>query len=162
MIENKQRLILFFLLVFLVGVVVLQFIFIRSRSVTQFTDHQKIELTVNGQVLHVEVVNTPQSMSKGLGDRTQIGSDGMAFLLGSPQTLPFWMKDMHFDLDLVWVKDKKVDSLNENVKAPQTPEENQDQRLQRYYPEHPVDMVLELPAGATQKLNIKKGDILHF
>jgi uncharacterized protein len=127
-----------------------------------FVDRQKIFLIFDEKKLNVEVVNAPLSISKGLGERSEIGSDGMLFLLGSTQHARFWMKDMRFDLDLVWIHNGEVVGITSNVTAPRTPEENQDQNLKIYESPQLVDMVLEIPAGSAQKVGLQKGSVLRF
>ena len=133
---------------------------IKNQIVTPTTlqDHQKINIQIGNQKINAEVVNTPESMSKGLGDRTEIGSDGMLFILPNRQKAPFWMKDMRMDLDFVWIANGKIMQINENVKAPKTTVENEDQNLPVIMPTQPVDLVLELPAGMVAKQTLQVGE----
>ena len=130
----------------------------QTTTSTKLQDHQKINIQIANQTLNVEVVNTPESMSKGLGDRSEIGSDGMLFILPNRQKAPFWMKDMHIDLDFVWIADGQVVQVNENIKAPKTTIENEDQNLPVIVPNQTVDLVLELSAGSIKNKDVKVGD----
>ena len=134
----------------------------QTTTSTKLQDHQKINIQIANQTLNVEVVNTPESMSKGLGDRTEIGSDGMLFILPNRQKAPFWMKDMQMDLDFVWIVDGRVVQINEDIKAPKTTIENEDQNLPVIVPNQAVDLVLELPAGSIQAQHLQVGDIVHL
>jgi len=134
----------------------------QGSLVAHITDHQKINMKIGTQPLHVEVVNTPASMTQGLSDRTEIGSDGMLFVFGSPQRIAFWMKDMKFDLDFVWITGGKVSDITEDATAPKTALEDQNQNLRVYYPDQAADMVLEIPAGGVKLLHIQKGDSVSF
>ena len=63
---------------------------------------------------------------------------------------------MKFDLDLIWIKDFTIQEITKNVPAPST--NTTEENLKLYSPQTNVDMVLELNAGVSEKLNIKAGD----
>lgn len=127
----------------------------QATSFSEVQDHQKIQLKIRDKVLNVEVVNTAQSMTQGLSDRDQIGSDGMLFLLGEMQIPHFWMKDMHFDLDMVWIDNLKIVDISAHVPKPSSPNE----QLPIYSSTYPANMVLELNAGDAQRWGLKNGDV---
>lgn len=106
-------------------------------------DQSQHTLLVNNQPLMVEVVKTPASIQLGLSGRDSIATDGMLFVMPTIDLHGFWMKDMRFDLDLVWIKDCQVIGVTAGVPAPApgTPIES----LSTYQPPGPVDMVLEIP-----------------
>ena len=66
----------------------------------------------------------------------------------------FWMKDMNFSLDLIWISQNKIAGVTENVPAPS----NKNQKLPLYSPPSPIDQVLEVNAGWAKKNNIAVGD----
>lgn len=152
----------FWLIIFVISVVGMVIWRISSPSVISFKDHQKIPLFVRDQPLTVEVVNSTQSITTGLGNRQELGSDGMLFMFGKKQNISFWMKDMKFNLDFIWIADGKIVEVTPNVSAPQNFIENQDQNLPIYSPSQAVDMVLELPAGKSQLLHLEKGNTVRF
>lgn len=112
-------------------------------------------LVVGDQKLHVELAQTPEQLTKGLGDRDHIGSEGMLFLLPGRQMATFWMKDMRFGLDFVWIAAGKVVDLTPNVPAELGVS---DVNLHVYSPHTPVDEVLELPLGDISRRHIQIGD----
>ena len=80
---------------------------------------------------------------------------GMLFDFGpTPASTPFWMKDMNFNLDFVWIAGNKVVGITPNAPAPLSPTEN----LPLYYPPEPVNQVLEVNAGWAKKNNVSVGD----
>jgi len=119
-------------------------------------------LQVNNQILRVEIANTPEAMTKGLADRNSLGDDeGMLFDFGSnSSTTPaFWMKGMKFNLDLIWIKDKKIVGITANVPAPDVNCQSSIVNcLPSYSPPSPINWVLEVNAGWVEKNNIKVGD----
>ena len=117
-------------------------------------------ITVENLMYAVEVVDTPDSITQGLSGREQIGSQGMLFLFGRSQQANFWMKDMKFNLDLVWINDEKIVGITNNVlhPKPNTP----DSQLPTYFSPQVVDMVLEVPAGFAQEEGWQTGNQIDF
>ena len=99
-------------------------------------------LTVAGTTLPVEVADDALERSRGLSGRASLQSNtGMLFLFEEPQLVSFWMKDMNFALDFLWIRDGVVVDITEHVPAPTEDD------LPTYAPNQPVDMVLEVNAG---------------
>ena len=114
-------------------------------------------LQVGNQNIFVQVVTTPTDMEQGLSGRNKLSdTQGMLFDFGAgANTMPnFWMKDMKFDLDLVWIKNNKIVGITPNIPAPK----NAADSLPTYAPPSPVDEVLEVNAGWTNKNNVAIGD----
>lgn len=114
-------------------------------------------LRVGSSVLHVETVRTNEALMKGLGGRDVLGSDGMLFILPVRDIPHFWMKDMRFGLDFVWVDAGKVVALTPHV-PPQSG--LSDSQLVIYSPQIPVSYVLEIPLGDIEKRGIHIGDVV--
>lgn len=113
---------------------------------------------IGTQKLRVEVAKTPEELSKGLGGRDTLGSDGMLFLLPVRIIPTFWMKGMRFGLDFVWINEGKVVALTPNI--PFEPGVS-DAALKTYSPGLPTDTVLELLQGDIAKRGIKVGDTVY-
>lgn len=112
-------------------------------------------IRIGSQELTVETAQTTAQITVGLGNRDSLGSDGMLFVM-PVRTIPtFWMKDMRFDLDFVWIDADTVIDITENVSAQQA---DPDSKLRVYSPRFPVTHVLEMNSGAIQKLGIRIGD----
>jgi uncharacterized membrane protein (UPF0127 family) len=86
----------------------------------------------------------------------------MLFDFGSEtEAMPrFWMKDMRFDLDIVWIKDNKIIGIAKNIPKPAAG--TADEKLPTYSPPSPIDQVLEVNAGWTDKYKIKTGDEVRY
>jgi uncharacterized membrane protein (UPF0127 family) len=109
-------------------------------------------IIVNGQELDVEVATTSAEIVRGLSGRDALDLDGMLFVFPAPGKQNFWMKDMRFPLDLVWINDGKVIDILRNVPAPEPG--TSDSQLKTYSSPGPVTHVLELQAGAASQLGI--------
>lgn len=116
-----------------------------QSGATQTSDQKLLRIYVGDVPLTVELVTTSAKIARGLSGRSEIGADGMLFVFAQPIRPGFWMKEMQFDLDLVWIQDGKIVDITPNVPAP--PPNTPVQQLEVYYPAEPVTMVLEVPAG---------------
>jgi uncharacterized membrane protein (UPF0127 family) len=147
-------------LLLVVGVV-LYARFHRSEPKSTFADREIITLTIGDATLkRVEIVNTPASIQQGLSGRDTLGADGMLFILDKEEIPTFWMKEMKFALDFVWIRDNRVADITEHVPAPAVGTALTELKL--YHPNQAVHMVLELPAGAIQQQTIHVGDTVIF
>lgn len=81
---------------------------------------------------------------------------GMLFPYRERNHYSFWMKDMQFPLDIVWIDDKTIIEIHKNVPIPVG------ESLPFYRPQEPVDKVLELNAGTTDKYGIQVGDAIKI
>jgi hypothetical protein len=107
---------------------------------------------VNGK-LTLDVADTPSARELGLGGRTSMAKDhGMMFVFEKSGIYPFWMKGMHFPLDIVWINQgivQEVVKMNAPVNDKVFPD--------MHAPIHQADRVLEVNAGVAQELGIKPG-----
>lgn len=113
---------------------------------------------IDNQSILADVASTNAARNKGLGGRDSIGiNQGMLFLFGQPGSYPFWMKDMKFPIDIIWIAHGQVVGFNENI-DPQIGADLSELKL--YYPPEPVDKVLELHAGRVNLLRAAVGDLV--
>ena len=90
---------------------------------------------------------TPEERAQGLSDRPDLAPDtGMLFIYRQQNRYSFWMRNMHFPLDILWISANCiVADASLNVPPPE-PGQTTDQ-LPRYSPAVPVQYVLEINAG---------------
>lgn len=100
----------------------------------------------------VEVVSTDASRQKGLSGRDGLASNsGMLFLFGEPGYDCFWMKDMKFDIDMLWFDEfQSLIHVQENASKSTYPSS--------FCPQTPAKYVLEVPAGTVKQLGLQVGD----
>lgn len=108
-------------------------------------------ITLDGRILRVTVADTPAAQEQGLGGRASLAPDeGMLFVFREDGTYGFWMKDMKFAIDIVWLSaDGTVISVNKNVSPDTFPAV--------FIPPVPVKYVLELPARYSEVYTIRPG-----
>ncbi len=98
-------------------------------------------LQIGSHQWSVEYADTESERVLGLGKRASLPqASGMLFIFPQADRYQFWMKDMEFPLDLVFIAGGKVESLVQNV----APEE-----MGLISPGGPVRYVLEVNAGET-------------
>ena len=137
------------------------------RPMAQSSTALKVPQNINtvkiaGRDIAVETVVMEDEMTKGLGGRDSIPQDkGMLFVfdngLDFVQAPQFWMKDMKFSIDIIWIdRNLKVIYIKKNA----TPESYP----QTFGPAKGVDArwVLEVSSGFSDKNNLKLGDIVTF
>lgn len=115
------------------------------------------QLQINENVLKVEIADTKDKRSKGLGGREKLASDeGMLFIFPDAKKHSFWMKGLKFPLDFIWINDNKVVDIIKNVPSPT--EGQKDEDLPIYLPITEVNRVLEVNAQTVDRMGIKVGD----
>jgi uncharacterized membrane protein (UPF0127 family) len=137
----------------------LNFCLAYSLAKKDYNDGDMIIANINGRSLQLIVAISDQEKAKGLSNRKEIPYDGMIFLFEKPKNLAFWMKDMHFPIDIIWINNNKVIEVSENIK----PEPNiNEYNLKKYSPSQRANIVLELSAGKAKQLNIRNGSIIKL
>ena len=101
--------------------------------------------------LKVEIADSPGERGQGLSGRTALPNDrGMLFIFDELGLYPFWMRDMKFPLDIIWLdSDYNVVDMVRNAEPSSYPDS--------FTPEKPARYVLETNAGWVDKNNIKIG-----
>jgi uncharacterized membrane protein (UPF0127 family) len=106
-----------------------------------------------GGPLEVEVADEPDERANGLSRRRGLASDqGMLFLFADARLYPFWMKDMRFPIDIIYLYEGTVTEVFPSV-APPLP----GGVPATVQPTVPADTVLELFAGESARRGIEKG-----
>lgn len=114
-------------------------------------------ISVAGSPLVVEVVRTPEERAQGLSGREKIPRDGMLFIFDHPGRYGFWMKDMRFPIDIIWIKNGAVVDIAPNVPFPAT-----DGELPVYHPRAEADAVLEVAAGWSERVGLQIGSLVTY
>ncbi len=137
-----------------------------SSSITQgsaSSDASEIEIPhgivrVNGRDIPVELALDEVTQERGLSYRDSLPADtGMLFIFGESKNQLFWMHEMHFPLDMVFINGTNVVHVSSDVPPPKSGE----------FPairssEKPADKVLELNAGKAAAWGIAEGTALQI
>lgn len=111
-------------------------------------------VVIDGKVnVRVSVASNDRSRERGLSGKEALAADeGMLFLFDRPDTLAFWMKEMNFPIDILWIDGTTIADMTTDVPVPVPGE-----RLPLFSPRVPVDKVLEVPAGFARAHGLKVG-----
>ena len=114
------------------------------------------QVQLEGSTFSIRVADTPALWAQGLSGTSQLPSDeAMLFIFDQPETACFWMKDMHYNLDILWFDTGRHLIYEEQNLSPATyPNSFCAPGLTAY--------VLEVNAGTAQRLHVKLGDSLGF
>jgi uncharacterized membrane protein (UPF0127 family) len=142
-----------------IGVLVLVLFFILGWYFFGFNNkliYKKTTVVINNKEFRVDISDNVQKRSKGLSGRNFLAeNEGMLFLFSTSSQYGFWMKDMNFPIDIIWIKNNKIVDISKNIlPEPQKSIFN----LTVYYPKEEVDKVLEINAGLSDKYNFQIGD----
>lgn len=99
----------------------------------------------------VEVADTFESRKRGLSGREKLpDGTGMLFIFENPGFHGFWMKEMHFAIDIIWVNsENRVVGVEKEVSPTTFPE--------IFYPNEAIKYVLEVPAGFSETHGLDTG-----
>ncbi|MEW6610560.1 MAG: DUF192 domain-containing protein [Patescibacteria group bacterium] len=116
-------------------------------------------ITLNGIPVRAEIMRTPEEKARGLSGRESLEEGkGMLFVFDPPTRPSFWMKDMRFPIDIIWIYQDKVIGVTPNIPYPA----DAHSPLPTYSPPDFVTHVLEVPAGWAERNDIKNLTIIDI
>ena len=136
-----------------------QGIIIDEEMISGSNGHQQVNVTVNGLVLVTDISVTNEQRTKGLSEKDDLAeNEAMLFVFGSEAKHTFWMKDMKFPIDIIWIDSDKTIIHIENNLQPCSSEV----LCPTYKPNDDSMYVLETVGGFAEKYNILKGTRVGF
>lgn len=109
--------------------------------------------------LVVELSETPAQRMQGLSDRRSLpANEGMMFVFSETDLHRFWMKDMHFALDFIWLRGSEIVELRSDVFPPS----QMNGSVLNVLPTQAFDRVIEVNAGFILDRQLKVGDRLSY
>lgn len=133
---------------------------IQGQENSNFTDNENRTILSIGDIeLQVDLATSSEDQSKGLSIKDNMSElNGMLFVFDTPKKHSFWMKDMKFPIDIIWIDEnheivhieKELEPCLFLIPCPS------------FSPEHDSLYVLEVVANFTNKYNINKGDFVEF
>ena len=113
--------------------------------------------------MKVELALTPEEQTQGFSGRSGLGeNEGMLFVFDTPGKYGFWMKDMLFPIDMIWLAPPSSGGVNELqivfIKKNATPESYPE----TFVPDQDARYVLEVPAGFSERNDLQVGDRAEF
>ncbi|HTH93217.1 MAG TPA: DUF192 domain-containing protein [Candidatus Paceibacterota bacterium] len=130
----------------------------QTSSSRAISDNQIYNQTLMAGSLAIptSIADTDAEREQGLSDTASLpANSGKLFIFPTPGNYGFWMKDMNYALDFVWIsKDMKIVGI--------TPEVGPSTYPNIYYPPSPAQYVLEVNSGFSTRHNLSVGEQLSF
>ena len=106
--------------------------------------------------VRVHIAATNEAREKGLSGSAPLAPDeGMLFFFEYPGKMAFWMKDMRFSIDIIWISSEWIIVDITHDLAPETYPRTVSPRTDAQY-------VLEVPSGFAKAHQLKIGQSVQF
>jgi uncharacterized membrane protein (UPF0127 family) len=117
--------------------------------------HKKV--CIKNACISAEIADTEGKRTRGLMFRKGLGGDaGMLFVYEKNVRPSFWMKNMRFPLDIIWIdKDHRIVDVVSDVQ-PCTDD------CALLVSDREVQFILEVESGFVRRHNIKLGELVEF
>ncbi len=129
----------------------------EASSVTN--GYRQILIRINGLVLTADIAATDEQKRMGLSVKSSLAeNEAMLFVFDNEAQHPFWMKDMKFPIDIIWIdRDKTVVHIEHNL-----PPCESGLLCPTYTPIQDSLYVLETVAGFTERHGVARGTQVDF
>lgn len=113
-------------------------------------------VTIGGKTIKVEVAQNIEEKEKGLSGRAGLPEGtGMLFVFPKPDDYGFWMKNMNFPIDIIWIgRDFKIVDISTEISPSTFPK--------TFLPKEPAQFVLEVNSGWAEQNKVAVGDRVEF
>lgn len=122
-------------------------------------NHNVSSVVIGDSQVIVDLALTPTEQSKGLAVKDTIKeNEGMLFIFESPKKHSFWMKDMKFPIDIIWIdQEGRISHIEKSLQPcifllP----------CPSFSPSNDSLYVLEVVSNFTNKYNVNVGDKVQF
>lgn len=117
------------------------------------------KVTIEDDTFEVEVADDDAERIKGLSDRDNLDENkGMVFVFEEKGKYGFWMRNVKFPLDIIYISDNKIVDIFANT-APQAEDA---ENIPVFEPKENANFVLEINGGKAKELGIDVGDEVVF
>lgn len=112
-----------------------------------------------GPTIWIEIATASEERRIGLSHREELCPDcGLYFVFPEKEIQVFWMRYMHFPIDIIWIDEGRVVGYLTDV---QPEREDPDSPSQRFRSPVPLRHVLEVNAGFVERHGIKTGQVVR-
>jgi uncharacterized membrane protein (UPF0127 family) len=159
----KKNLIIFFLLSLTFIIFFFQFSTLTGYRIENYsvTTQDTVKIIVGKKDYNLFIAKTYNEVTNGLAKFDKINeNEGMLFIFDTPGNYTFFMKDMKFNLDIIFIDETfKVVQINQNVKK-ETYRSPRD--FEAIKPDAPIKYVIELNEGEVSKNKLKVGEYVNI
>jgi len=142
----------FEIIILFVTVIVLLIFFYLKKTPTKYTN-----VKVGNTEIKAEIADSLLKQTKGLMFRKSLPeNEGMLFAFNDETYHSFWMMNMSFPIDIIWInKEKEIVDITKNVQPCKL-------ICPTYKPKEKAMYVLEVNANFTEEHRVKVGTMLEF
>lgn len=132
------------------------FLVFNQRATAPSKTGEMVDLRINDKHFNVEVVRSAAARTQGLGGRISLNQNSsMLFVFDDEAIRCFWMKDMRFAIDILWLdSEKRVVHQKQHVEPSTYPE--------NFCSDEPARYVLEFNAGVVSDIGLTEDQQLTF
>lgn len=113
--------------------------------------------SINKKKVYLEVADNDYKRTKGLMNHSELNyQQGMLFIFDDINQVYFWMKNVNYPLDMVFLKNNQIVNIYSGVPT------CKNQVCPLYPSVYPVNKVIELKSGFCKKYNVKIGQKVVF
>lgn len=139
-----------YVIIFAISILLLYGFYYRKNPLTS-------KVRIGSNVFTVDVAVTSIEKMKGLSGRESLAANhGMLFVYDHKEQYEFWMRGMKFPLDFIFIADRTIIDISENI----TPPTSIFPAIVK--PQISADKILEVNAGTIRSAGIKIGDTVQF
>ena len=126
-------------------------------------NYSEKNILIGNQNIKAIIADDDCKLTLGLSGNNGLKDDqGMFFIFDKEGNYGFWMKDMKFSLDMIWINSSfEVVGIEKNV-SPDTYNASDKKKSEIFGESYSARYVFELPAGFSDKNNVKIGDKIIF
>ena len=133
----------------------------KRESTSSASSSGLTEVSANTLNVRATVASDSKERQRGLSGKDSLPLDeGMLFVFEESGVYPFWMKDMKFSIDIIWIDEEKRIVQIVDSALPQSGRD--DSELTIYRPGASAKYVLEINAGLSRLHNLQVGSSVNF
>lgn len=128
----------------------------HKPKIITVNDQQIYKILVDNKEIPVTIADTPYLRELGLSYTASLkAGTGKLFIFDKPQIQSFWMKDMNYPIDIIWIADDlKIVGITENISPDTYPKTFQSPSEVRY--------VLEINASESEFYRLIVGKYIQL
>jgi uncharacterized protein len=154
----KKILLTFVLFLLIAGATYLVQGYLKEGKTLSFFKKTSV-VTIANHNFKVSVAASQKEREIGLSEAKSLSENqGMIFLFEKPDYYSFWMKNMKFPIDIIYINQDTIVTIKNSVPSPK----NSSEILPVYNSTGPSNKVLEIQAGLSKKYNFKNGDKVKY
>ncbi|MBD3281181.1 hypothetical protein GF391_00355 [Candidatus Uhrbacteria bacterium] len=116
------------------------------------------QIAVAGTPLTVAIADSHSEITQGLSGRERLKDGrGLLFIFQDTDYRTFWMKDMKFAIDMIFIRDGVIVDIAQNMPAP-----SPHNLPAAYKSQSPANMVLEVNAGLADYYGWEAGCTINY